>query len=161
MNDFEKLAYPDALRMPKAGDTVYVKFHNQPYRKERLMDKLSSGGEGNIFATENYGSMVIKLYHPEKLTRGRVEKITALAEEIWDVNSGEGFSQEVKVFYNGIQTKDFILSTSDDKVKVSKTESGNALIKISGKNSGEYSFKVQCENESAEFTWNITFKNMK
>lgn len=86
MNDFERLAYSDALRMPKAGDVVYIKYHNQPYRKERLVSSLDSGGEGNVFATENHGSMVVKLYHPEKLSLGRVEKITALAEEITNVN---------------------------------------------------------------------------
>lgn len=87
MNDFERAAYPDTLRIPKAGDVVYVKFKDQPYREERLGEKLSGGGEGNVYATEHYRSMVIKLYHPKNLTVGRVEKIAALAEEIADVNS--------------------------------------------------------------------------
>lgn len=88
MNDFEQLAYTDTLRIPKAGDEVCIRFKGQPFRKERLVRKIAPpGGEGNVFSTEHYGSMVIKLYHPEKLTRGRVEKITALAEEIQDVNS--------------------------------------------------------------------------
>ena len=48
MNDFEWAAYPDTLRIPKAGDVVYVKFKDQPYREERLGEKLSGGGEGNV-----------------------------------------------------------------------------------------------------------------
>lgn len=86
MNDFEQLAYSNMLRMPKEGDAVYIQFPGQTAQKERLVKKLSSGGEGNVFSTENYDSMVIKIYHPQKLTQGRVEKIAALAQEIADLN---------------------------------------------------------------------------
>lgn len=93
------------------------------------------------------------------LIRNKSQKL--VPEKAWEVNSGGTFSQEVKVFYKDVQTSDFILKSTDEKVKVSKTESGNALIKISGKKSGKYKFTIQCGEEKVEFTWDITFKNME
>lgn len=58
---------------PKENDTVSTKLENLTLSK-----KISEGGEGIIYAIKGDTSIVCKIYHPEKLTNLRKEKITLM-----------------------------------------------------------------------------------
>lgn len=70
-------------QLPEAGDTVLAGTENRPLK---LLHALGNGGEGTVYATEN-PDLVVKIFHREKLTRERKDKISSM------VHSNPGIPQ--------------------------------------------------------------------
>ena len=68
--------------LPKEGDVVYDKVKTPI----RLIEKINEGGEGCVYNTSKYGSVVAKIYFDKKLTSHKQSKIDALIASGLSIN---------------------------------------------------------------------------
>jgi serine/threonine protein kinase len=87
--------------VPGEGDSVYAVRGNSS-ETIVLTKHIASGGEGSVYATNKNG-IVVKIYKPERITRGRFEKLAIMISK--DIEY-KGICFPIALIYN--QNKEFV-----------------------------------------------------